>query len=161
LRAPGVNIFVPALKKIYDRLGRTCGSAQRVARKTMANAVYSLPGLSERRPAKRIVTFKNHCSSVPSFPTEAQKLPGDWYLKVRPAEMIRRQDSVGLSEEQGAQFRQGALEYQNGKQFEIPEVFLASLRDAKICSRDFLVLSSDDRILFESALSKNEVLEKN
>jgi capsular polysaccharide biosynthesis protein len=58
-------------------------------------------------------------------------------------------------------FHQSSLQYQYGNVYEMPEVFIAGVRNARVYSDDFLVLSADNQIFFESAMAKTEVLEKN
>ena len=74
--------------------------------------------------------------------------------------MIYRAAPVSLNETEAAKFRTSAMRYQYGINFEMPEVFLASVPNARICGPDFLVLSQDNHIFFESALMQPQVLER-
>jgi hypothetical protein len=152
---------VTLIAKIKRRLQSVYFKARILTKKFLARAVYSLPILSRANPRHRLIKIKDHCRETTRFPRNDERGSQDWYLKVRSPETIYRAPSIGLNEEDEAKFRDGTLRYQFGNSLDIPEVLLACLSNARLYSGDFLVLSSDDRILIESALSTDEVLEKN
>lgn len=146
---------------IFRGLRRACRSLKPLGRKAVARIYFSLPVFSRRDPRHNLFKFKDHCREVPAIPVGNRSDSQDWYLEIRAGETIRRNMSIGLNEAEESKFRAGTLRYQFGCVFNIPPVFLGCLHAAKIYSRDFLVLSSNDRILFESALSEPKILEAN
>ena len=147
--------------RIARKLKRLYLETARRTKYRLARSVYSLPVVSRHDPRRKIIKCKDHCRIIDRFPQSAESIPEDWYLVVRPSETIRRQSSICIDESEAARFRAGIEKYQNGDRYEIPEVFLACFHDARLEGRDFLLLSRENRILFESALSKQEVLEEN
>jgi capsular polysaccharide biosynthesis protein len=147
--------------RITNKLQHHVGTARRWIKSILAKAIYSLPFLSHYNPRRKIVSCKDHCRTVDHYPAGGESITDDWYLKIRPRETLQRQPSLCLDDNEAGRFRAGTEKYQLGNQFEIPEIFLACFRNARIEGRDFLLLSRENRILFESALSRNEVLEKN
>jgi len=147
--------------KISGRLRRVFQTAYRSSRARIARAVYSLPALSTHNPRKRIATCAECCRHLTTFPSTSEEHNGDWYIPVREREVVQRNTSVCLDESEALRFQRATEAYQLGQRFEFPEIFLASFETPAVESRDFLVTTRDGRILFESALSKFEVLEKN
>jgi capsular polysaccharide biosynthesis protein len=133
----------------------------RQAKHWLAKGAYSLPFLSRRDQRTKVIKFKDHCRVIDRFPQSAESIREDWYLRVRSSETIQRQSSICLYESEVARFRAGTAKYQNGDRCEIPEVFLACFHDARIEGRDFLVLTQENQIVFESALSSQDILEEN
>jgi hypothetical protein len=85
----------------------------------------------------------------------------DWYLLIRDSERVYREPPTAISTLEANKFTQSILRYQHGRYFDIPPVFIACIHHAKLYSRDLLVLTGDNRLLYESALSRDEVLSKN
>jgi hypothetical protein len=129
--------------------------------KGLARAIYALPLFAAHDPRRRVVKITDSCRQVAAFPIEENQDAQDWYLRVRRPEILFRTPPIGLNHEDLVKFDAGARRYQSGNRCEIPEVFLACIHGARIESRDFLVRSAANRILFESALSDREVLERN
>lgn len=161
----GTRTAKPDLARFGDRvarkLRRTAAVAWRIVRSWLAKAVYSLPFLTRHDPRRKVIKCKDHCRILDRFPQSTESIPEDWYLRVRPREILQRQPSLCLDESEATRFRAGTAKYQCGDRCEIPEVFVACIHDARIEGRDFLLLSREDQILFESALSNQEILEKN
>lgn len=139
---------------------RSVQTAPSQIRKKLVRVAYRLPGLSMRDPRRRVVRFKDVCSQTSSFPA-AGAPQQNWYLEIRPPEIIERKESIALNPDQAVKFSNGCLKYQSGSRLTIPEVFLACLNKAGIYSRDFFILSHEKQILFESALSSQRALEEN
>jgi capsular polysaccharide biosynthesis protein len=147
--------------RIARKLKRVYRHTARRAKHGLARTVYLLPFLSRHDPRKKVIKCKDHCRLIDRFPQSAELIPEDWYLQLRPRETIQRQSSICLDQGEAARFRAGTTKYQNGDRCEIPEVFLACFHNARLEGRDFLLLSRENQILFESALSQQEVLEQN
>jgi hypothetical protein len=148
-------------ERIYRRLKRTYQQCKKSGKTLIARTIYSLPLMSQYNPRRKLIKFKDHCSETKEFPVTRESASEDWYLRVRSPETIYRNAPISLSESEAAKFRASTLTYQNGDQFEIPEVFLACVNQAKIQSCDFFALSPSNRVFYESALSRDEVLEEN
>lgn len=142
------------VERVFTRLKGKLGKA-------LTRAVFTLPVISRHDPRKNVIRFKSYCQEVERFPETGGITPPHWYLKVRPAETVCRKNSVALNQKQADQFHRGTLKYQAGNRFEIPEVFVASVNRARLYSSDFLVLSSNNQVFFESALSRQDYLEEN
>lgn len=147
--------------RVARKLKRIAAVVWKTIRSWLAKAVYSLPFLTRHDPRRKVIKCKDHCRIIDRFPQNTESIPEDWYLKVRSRETLQRQPSLCLDESEATRFRVGTAKYQCGDRCEIPEVFMACIHDARIEGRDFLLLSREDQILFESALSNHEVLEEN
>jgi hypothetical protein len=145
-------------RKAIRKLGTVARHAIAAGRKAIARAYYSLPGMSKRDPRRTVVRFRDHCVRVDEVPTGAG-VSIDWYLTIRPSEIVRRKPSIVLDDEQAELFRRGSAPYQYGETSAVPEVFLAGLCNATIHGANFIVLSEDNHIMLESALSRQDVLE--
>ena len=147
--------------KARRRIAREVVSLRRFARQKAARTIYSFPSFAELDPRHRITTFKRYCRLVGALPNGTESALQAWYLPLRADETVYRTAPVSVNEAAVASFNTSIIRYQYGKSFEMPEVFLGCMNDAKIYSKDFLVLSPDNQIFMESALSKDEVLEEN
>lgn len=152
-----MSLLKKGIRKLHGSYCRTLTSGRKLGVRTL----YSLPVISKRDPRTKLVTFRSHCREVGSFSSDASAEAGDCYLRIRPHETIRRLPPISLDERQAAQFHASALRYQGGIEFTIPEVFLARLHQAKISAHGCIVLSRDNDIFIESALSNPEILEAN
>lgn len=146
------------VSKARRRFARDWKSLKQSARKSAARTIYSLPPFLKHDPRRRVTTSEQLCRRVENFPAPGST---NWRLPIRPPEIVSRTNPISFDADQAEKFRTSAARYQNGVSTELPEVFLACFQNAKIYSQDFLVLSRDNRILFESALLQQNVLEKN
>jgi len=148
-------------RKVSAKIQRRYTQCRRFAMKSLARAIYAVPPFSPRNPRRNVVRFAEVCPRLEAFPERGNSDLKDWLIQVRPPQVLHRIPSVGLNQQDLGKFEEAVSRYQFSHDFEIPEVFLACLQKAKICSPDFLVLTADNRILFESALSNPDVLERN
>lgn len=148
------------LKWTARKLRGAVASGKQFLKRTPARALYALPFLRHRNPRRRVRPLRSLATRLAEYPRRAP-WPKDWYVPIRSAEPISRRDSISLNPSQAELFRQAALRFNDGPRMVLPEVALACFHRAKIYSADFLVLSSEGNILFESALSRHEVLECN
>jgi Glycosyltransferase 61 len=149
------------ITKASRRLARDFASAKKTARKRFASAVYSCPGLTHRNPRHRVVRLADYCNRLQNYPRNGEKPAESWYLPLDPPRAVDRKEPVSLNETEAEKFRAAAACLQNGIHCQLPETFLACIHDAKIYGQDFLVLSPDNRIFFDSALLQQKVLERN
>lgn len=149
------------ITKARRRLARDLASLNRSARKSVARTLYSCPGVTDRNPRRRIVTLSQYCKRVRDFPDSAEQDGCGWYLPTGSPCAIERQTPVSLNDAAATAFGAAAARLQNGTHCQLPETFLACIHNARLQGRDFLVLSPDRRIFFESALLQQEVLERN
>lgn len=145
---------------LLQRVRRKVNVVSHQARRQFTRGVYALPPFASRHPRQRLISFKDHGRATDHFPATGELGGEDWYLPVRPAETIQRTASISFDEADAARFHTGVCRYQDGNQFVIPEVFLACLHQAQVVSQEFVVLARDNRILYESALSDDYVLEQ-
>ena len=110
---------------------------------------------------RKVTSFKQQCTEINAFPEAGGRVKGDWYLRVRSPETIHRQPSITTDADDAARFEQATLVLQRGSEFTIPEIFLACLDDARLVSHDCFVVSSNQNVFLESALSGPEILEAN
>jgi hypothetical protein len=124
----------------------------------LARGYYSVPiGVGPRR-LKRISTFETACRKVDRLPTDLAA-SGDWYLRIRPEETVSREPSIGLSDVDLEKFREGTAHFQGGRHASVPEVFLGCLNNARIVGPERIVFSARNQLMFESALSRRDVVE--
>jgi capsular polysaccharide biosynthesis protein len=143
-----------ASRKILNELESVCERF----RKLLIRAVFALPLFSKRDPRRKIVRCRDFsaCRPVPSG-----HCLEDWLISVVPAVRTDRKPPISLNEDQSSKFQESSLRYQGGFSFQIPEIFLVCVHNAYVYSNDLLVLTHDRQIVFESALCKAEVLERN
>jgi hypothetical protein len=127
----------------------------------VARLIYAVPAFAAQDPRRNVARITETCPQKTAFPACADRAGEDWFLSVRPPETVHRTPPVSLCAEDLGKFETAARRYQSGRDFEIPGVFLACLSGARIYSHDFLVLSADNRIFFESALCDPDLLERN
>ena len=130
-------------------------------RRALVRSIFSIPLLSKCHPHRKIIRCINQCHEVHAFPDSTDATCEDWSITIRGREAIHRVMPTGLDGYETRDFYRSALRYQRGNYFEIPHVFLACLHRAKVYSQDLLVLTARNNIFFESALSKDEVLNHN
>jgi hypothetical protein len=85
----------------------------------------------------------------------------DWRIPLLTAVTLNRKPSCCISVDDAQRFQFALETYQVGHEIELPQPSLACLHEAAIYSRDFIVLTSRQQIVFESALSNTEILESN
>jgi len=161
VRGNGQHAGVNLIDRIARKLRNLHHQVTRQGRHWLARTVYSLPFISAHDPRKRIVRCKDHCRVVDRFPRSPELVPEDWYLAVRGPEVVYRKRSVGFNKDQVAKFHHALLKYRQGEEHEIPEVFLACIHDANISTQDCIIMSSNRRVLSESALSDSGILQAN
>jgi hypothetical protein len=128
-------------------------------RRRLIRRAYSWPPFAARDPARRLITCRQHFTRVDSLPRPEQRKQQEWYLPVRPPEVVQRAEPASLDAAQAARFEVAVAHYQNGRRCELPGTFLAGLPAARVWGPNFVVLSRDRRILFDSLLQRRDLLE--
>lgn len=103
-----------------------------------------MPVASLYNPRKKITKFKDWCDQVASFPENDATIFKNWYLAVRTPQKIHRSEPVSLGDGETKRFFKSVNNYQFGHEFTLPEVFISCLNNAKIYSKDFLILSDSN-----------------
>lgn len=83
----------------------------------------------------------------------------DWYVRIRPPEILSRRPSLGVTADQKALFQASVERHQGGLTSTLPEIFLAGFHHAKVHGGHYLMLNASDHVLFESAVSRMDYLE--
>jgi hypothetical protein len=128
----------------------------RFARKASSRLLYAIPLFSERDPRRRSSTFKQACENVNEFP-QSTSAAVDWYLAIRPPETIERPHPTTLSMEEARLFLEHTIRLNQPQIYNFPELFLASLSDVGIYSRDLIIINKEGRILTDSVPSSNQL----
>jgi Glycosyltransferase 61 len=144
------------LKRLRIKLG-----IKKKIKKLPATLFYTLPIISQYNPRKKITNFKGWCNEVESFPKDGAAASKNWYLAVRPPQHIQRKKPVSLDDYGTQRFFRSADIYQSGCEFTLPEVFISCLTNAKIYSKDFLILSDSNDIFYDSIWLRQGYLENN
>jgi hypothetical protein len=144
--------------KVVVRFHRLVQIIAQAGRRILARSYYSLPGHAARDPRRRVVTFAEACRNLTGVPRRDEP-SNDWYVPVRPPEIIYRRPTLTLDAEQLRVFEAGSEKYQKGRSFVVPEVFLACLHNAIVRAPHLIVISGRNGILRESALSRDDILE--
>jgi hypothetical protein len=144
------------LKKLRIKL-----SIKKKLKKIPAKLFYTLPIISQYNPRKKITSFKDWCDGVESFPRNSAIASKNWYLAVRPPQHIQRKKPVSLDDYETEMFFNSVNGYQFGHEVTLPEVFISCLNNAKIYSKDFLILSESNHIFYDSIWSRPTYLENN
>jgi len=144
------------LKRLYRKLKTAYDRSKKVSVRT----IYSLPALSRYDPRHKLTTFKNYCVNIENISQVEKLVFKDWYFPVYPCETIQRKQPITVDENEIIKFKESVGFYQYGfNEFKIPEVFLSCINKGKIYGRDFVVVSNDNYIFFDSALSYYPILE--
>jgi Glycosyltransferase 61 len=144
------------LKRLRTKLG-----IKKKIKKIPATLFYTLPIISQHNPRKKITKFKEQCAEVKRFPKNDGIGPKNWYLAVRSSQIIYREQPISLSNSDTERFFRSANIYQSGCEFTLPEVFISCLNNAKIYSKDFLILSDSNHIFYDSIWLRQGYLENN
>ena len=132
-------------------------------RKTLAKAYFALPWKSAGSNPRNRVGWVAQCSHRVASLDELLAPPTgtDRYVVLADDEVYPRRwpDLAGPGDQE--RLRRAAEQYQGGAAFDAPAVFLACLHRARIVSPEALVLNQQGDILFEAAMSREEVLEQN
>lgn len=144
--------------RIDRKVRRLAWSSHRQARRLTARALFSVPLFSARNLRRRVTTFGHYCPHVSKVPPRAAR-HGNWYLPIRPPEAVDTSPSTAVRAADELAFAAAVRQYQGGPRLFLPEVFVAGVRDARIHANDLLLLSPDNHIFFESALSRPDYLE--
>ncbi len=148
--------------RVVRKVSSVFKRSQQKARGWFAKVVFALPVFSRRNLRHRVVRCEDNCTHVESFPDSAWIGNKDWYLTIRRAEMIQRKTACCDDKKALDLFRQSATRYNQGEDFRLPEVFLAGINNARIYSRDFLLMSADRKRLYhESSLWRDDILDAN
>jgi Capsular polysaccharide biosynthesis protein len=130
------------------------------AKKSVVRGLYHLPILSSSDPSKKVVTLKDCTEFREQFPPNANDNQIDWRITVRPQEKLSRKSSISLDAAEARRFDEGTARFQGGYEQTLPEVSVACFHQASLFSPSLLLLNRSQSIVFESALSKQEVLEQ-
>ena len=148
-------------KRAFRIIRRAVKASRKMAKSGLARIVYSLPYLSKRDPRRSVITCREQCQTVEKFAGTMGSVNRDWSIAVRPGEILVREPSMCLDDHEATRFKTESAKFQLGDRFETPAAFLTCFHRAKIEATDFLIVSHENRIIFESALSDQGVLERN
>jgi hypothetical protein len=144
------------LKRLRIKLG-----VKKKLKKILATLFYTLPSLSQHNPRKKLTKFKDWCDEVNSFPENGETISKNWYLPIRSPQKIKRKEPISLDNFEAERFFRSVNGYQFGYEFTLPEVFISCLNNAKIYSKDFLILSDSNHIFYDSIWTRSGYLENN
>jgi hypothetical protein len=149
--------------RVRRKLARSWAKGRIQTRKTMAKAYFALPWKSAYSNPRNRVKLVAQCSHRVASLDELLAPPArtDRYVVLADQEVYRRRWPGLAGPGDQERLRRAAEYYQGGSEFEAPPVFLSRLNQARICSPEGLVLNQQGEILFEAAMSRDEVLEEN
>jgi hypothetical protein len=157
----GIKKHTSIIRRVVSKARNCARSIRATTKRILARAFYSLPGLSGRNPRRRITTIEQECERIVEIPGVGKMWPSAWQVPVSPPHFAQREAPFCLDDRELGRFREGVRRHQGGEHCDIPPVTVAGLPNGKVFSKDFLVLTAEHRLLFESALCRTDILEAN